>query len=113
MLDANGFVVDVGKLKFVKEFLVKHFDHTLLLNRDDPWLPFLNFHLEDVTDPQMPLNGCVELAKIVVVPNCGMEALAKFVFDHVNTLLPQERGLRVLSVVCLEDSKNTATYSEE
>ena len=36
---ANGFVMDFGKLKPVKAWLEDHFDHTLLLDSDDPLLP--------------------------------------------------------------------------
>ncbi|MEZ4433662.1 MAG: 6-carboxytetrahydropterin synthase [bacterium] len=34
----NGFVVDFGGLKVVKSWLTEHFDHTLLLDADDPLL---------------------------------------------------------------------------
>lgn len=104
-LDGNGFVLDVGKLQSVKAFLVEHFDHTLLINEADPIR-----RSED-------MGVLAELAKVVIVPNCGMEGLAKFVFDVMENILLTEfvddvahRGLRVLSVVCFEDSKNYATY---
>lgn len=101
-LDSNGFVVDVGKLTSIKEWLAAKFDHTLLLNEEDPMLGELKIKL-------------VDFAKIVVVPNCGMEGLAKFVYEEVNKLLQidhnwQARNLRVDQVVCLEDAKNSATY---
>mgnify|MGYP003121976312 CR=1 FL=1 len=35
----NGFVMDFGDLKPVKAWLKYHFDHTLLLDSDDPLLP--------------------------------------------------------------------------
>jgi len=125
-LDENGFVVDVGKLEEVKAFLVESFDHTLLLNSDDPRLEYLVAGLtselkvtpggvgeEDTETVQSPV------AKIVFVPNCGMEGLAKWVFEEVQGIVTKqvpgakERGLLVVEVVCWEDSKNRATYRHE
>src|ERR1044072_9192947 len=98
-LDLCGFVVDVGGLKPLKEQLEMMFDHTLLLNVGDPWV-----------------EKC-DVATVVVVPNCGMEGLAEFVFNMTSLFLldcfKEEvagRGLRVVSVTCWEDSKNSATY---
>lgn len=103
-LDKNGFVIDVGNLKEVKAFLTNYFDHTLLLNGDDPEYTNLAHHLG-------------HLAKIVLVPNCGMEGLAKFVFEKVQGLIDSDafaeafgRNLRVVKVTCWEDSKNSSTY---
>lgn len=105
-LDVNGFVLDVGKLGQVRNFLTDHFDHTLLLNEDDPELVRITSEVEK--------KG---LAKIKLVPNCGMEGLARFVFDRITSLLMTKfekdvvsRGLTVISVTCWEDSKNSATY---
>jgi 6-pyruvoyltetrahydropterin/6-carboxytetrahydropterin synthase len=114
VLDANKFVLDIGKLDFVKEFLADTFDHTLLLNTDDPALDCLS---EGLGERQ---QGFLQaFAKIVVVPNCGMEALAEYVFNEVNKMLgkfmPEDvtgRKLRVCSVTCWEDSKNRSTWSE-
>jgi len=103
MLDENGFVLDVGKMKSVKARLEELFDHTLLINYEDPLVD--NFKIMDQ-------QGLVNL---VLVPNCGMEGLAKFVCHDVQRLLEAtfgtERGLQVTEVVCLEDSKNIATYT--
>jgi len=101
-LDECGFVIDVGKLENVKHFLETTFDHTLLLNSDDPTLTDLCFSLK-------------HLADIVTVPNCGMEGLARFVQAEVENIIrkpagAKERGLVVSEVTCWEDSKNRATY---
>jgi len=102
-LDVNGFVVDFGRLKFIKEWLDDTFDHTLLLNEEDPYLTHFKQGLGDLG-----------FAKITIVENCGAEKLAEHVFKNVNRLLA-ENGLpnaRVTRVVCFEDSKNSATYTE-
>jgi 6-pyruvoyltetrahydropterin/6-carboxytetrahydropterin synthase len=104
-LDENGFVIDVGKLKPVKAWLEYNFDHTLLLNVDDPSLHLLTTQLGQ------------EFARVVPVLNCGMEGLAKFVFESLESLLETQfpddvcdRALSVIEVVCWEDSKNRASY---
>ena len=101
ILDENGFVVDVGKLKSVRRRLEELFDHTLLINQDDGLLDRFR---------EMDKEG---LVKLVVVPNCGMEGLAAFVAGEIQYILDVEhmdRGVIVREVTCLEDSKNSATY---
>lgn len=108
-LDENFFVVDFGRLKFLREFFENNFDHTLLLNQDDPLLESLKADLHDS-------------ASITVVPNCGAEGLAVWVFTNVTILMGmvndpyiQDRmtlgKLKLVSVTVFEDSNNSATYS--
>lgn len=115
-LDENGFVVDVGKLGEVKKMLTEHFDHTLLLNKEDPELTWMMSRLQDTLGPGV--SRPTPLARIVIVPNCGMEGLAEFVFKEVMKIIDAdifgvafERNLRVQSVTCWEDSKNSATWT--
>ena len=102
-LDENGFVIDVGKLKEVKLYLEHMFDHTLLINLNDPKRElFEELHEEGLVD-------------LRIVNNCGMEMLASLVSDHVQLLMDQivkGRIVSVIKVVCLEDAKNVATYSK-
>jgi len=110
VLDENGFVIDVGKLDKVKEFMVSHFDHTLLLNETDPFLKKLKNDLNAIIDGE-EIDGQTPFAEIVTVPNCGMEGLAKFVYEKVGAIVNlKARELRVVEVTCWEDSKNRATY---
>lgn len=105
-LDSNGFIVDVGALGFLRQFLEGYFDHTLLLNQAD----------------EIPLQYEAFLNSIAVVkrvPNCGMEGLAEFVFMQGNALLSRfmsdavdGRNLQIIEVTCWEDSKNRSTYVE-
>ena len=41
-LDECGFVIDFGKLKWLKDWINERFDHTLVLNESDPMLDFLD-----------------------------------------------------------------------
>jgi len=114
-LDENQFVVDFGKLKWLRQLLTDKFDHTLLLNEDDPSLKYLRVVLNNTSRESCGHN--LALAKIEVVPNCGAEGLAEYLFAEVNIALLSkdpgyaERGVRVLSVVVWEDEKNSASYS--
>lgn len=100
-LDHCGFVVDFGSLKPVKEWLTDRFDHTLVLNGDDPVLSDQLFH--------SCLGG---LAKLVKVPDCSSEGLAAYVAHEVDQLV---RGMTmgrvtVLRVTVWEDGRNSATW---
>ena len=107
-LDDCGFVVDFGKLKAVKVWLETCFDHTFLVNADDPKLSELE---------KLDTEG---LAKIVLVDDCSCEGLAKFVFDNVTGMIfdgrlgdsAKDRRLQVVKVTVHEDSRNSATYEE-
>ena len=104
-LDVNGFVVDFGKLKPLKSWLDSMFDHTLVLSADDPQLAMLKHNLQ---------SNC--FAKVVAVPNCGAEGLARYLFHQINERLDivvadyDVRDVQVYRVVVREDSKNFATY---
>ena len=100
---ANGFVMDFGALKPVKDWLEAHFDHTLLLDSDDPLLPKFR-ELEAA-------NAC----RLVVYDDVGMEGTAQFVFDWVDVWVREttEGRVQLESVECRENDKNSATYRPE
>lgn len=101
-LDRNGFVIDFGDLKWIRHWLEEKFDHTLVLNNDDPCLSRLS---DDLT-------GHGALARIITVPNCGAEGLASYVFQEINRHLAVSYAGRVslTRVTVFEDSRNSATY---
>lgn len=108
-------MIDFGDLKWVRGWLDKHFDHTLVLNLDDPLLDFLKStlapaHLTDPNDIDV-----VALAKFILVPNCGAEGLAKFIFTEIDRPLRAMTNDRVylMKVEAMEDEKNSATYYGE
>lgn len=115
-LDDNGFVVDFGRLKFIKELIDDTFDHALVLNADDPFLNYLTKVLE-VSPSNVGFDtvlaskcGC-GFARIVTVPNCGAEGLCAYLAQTVGDALRTHYGERVFltAVTVHEDSKNTAT----
>lgn len=94
----NGFVVDFGSLKKVKAWLADMFDHTLLLDADDPLLR------------QFKLLEQAGACRLVLLPDVGMEGTAKHVGKHVDAMVKQmtEGRAWVHSVEVRENDKNSA-----
>ena len=76
------------------------FDHTLLINEDDPMRSLFEKHDGDLWD-------------LTIMPNVGMEASSKYIFDHVNPMIEEmtEGRCWVVSVECRENVKNSAIYT--
>ena len=74
-LDQNGFVVDFSSLNSLEEKLKNHFDHTFLVNSDDPLLPqWKKLHEKEALD-------------LRIMENVGMEYTASLVWQWANLLL--------------------------
>jgi 6-pyruvoyltetrahydropterin/6-carboxytetrahydropterin synthase len=100
-LDECGFVVDFGKLKWIKQYLDYLFDHTLLLCEDDPLLPKFR---------QLEEAGA---AAIRLMPyGVGMEGTAQHLCEYVDARLREETKGRcwVSMVESRENDKNSAWY---
>jgi 6-pyruvoyltetrahydropterin/6-carboxytetrahydropterin synthase len=95
-LDSNGFVVDFGKLKYIKKWIEDNLDHACLFNSDD----------KDILS--LPTN----LFKFHVVEDCSCEGLAIYLYGVFSSLIQEEEGDRVWiqSIRVFEDQKNSATY---
>jgi 6-pyruvoyltetrahydropterin/6-carboxytetrahydropterin synthase len=99
--DANGFVMDFGKLNDLKAALDGCFDHTLVLNNKDPLIEdfkeFLELH---------------KLDNIRLIPDCSCEGIAEFVHHMADAIVRRQTNERVhvRAVTVYEDSKNSATY---
>lgn len=100
--DENGFVVDFGKLKELREMLNSFFDHTLVLNDNDP-----------LRDEFRAFCKLWKLDNIVLVPDCSCEGIAMFVHQMSNALVMKQTAERVhvRTVRVFEDSKNSACYT--
>jgi 6-pyruvoyltetrahydropterin/6-carboxytetrahydropterin synthase len=101
-LDENGWVIDFGSLKPIKEWLVNNFDHKTLVAKDDPYIhifEMLNNHLSDSN----------------IVDRVGCEAFAKMAYDFVKQWLKDSGfSLRVYleRVDVAEHGSNAVSYSE-
>ena len=99
-LDEKGWVVDFGGLKKVKAWLEDKFDHTLLINEDDPMRPLFEKH-----------DG--GLWKLTILPNVGMEGSSNYIYRQVNPMIEEMTQGRcwVVSVECRENVKNSALFT--
>ena len=99
-LDANGFVVDFSSLRPLEAQLAEQFDHTVLVNADDPLL-----------DQWQALHALSAL-DLRVMANVGMEGSAAWVWERANALLAVRDGGRSCcwKVEARENEKNAACF---
>ncbi|MDR1281212.1 MAG: 6-carboxytetrahydropterin synthase [Opitutaceae bacterium] len=98
--DENGFVIDFGKLRFIKRWIDRHLDHACVFNADDPLR-------------EQIVAACPDAWKIYVVPGCSCEGLARHFYEVLGALVDKETGGRafLVAVEVAEDSKNIATFT--
>ena len=101
-LDECGFVIDFGGLKWLKDLLEWWFDHTTVLNEDDPLREY--FEASKVNED----GGIYDLR---FLPDCSCEGIASFVFTMVDDILNDKTlgRVRLDTLTLSEDSKNSAT----
>ncbi|HYW34392.1 MAG TPA: 6-carboxytetrahydropterin synthase [Balneolaceae bacterium] len=103
-LDKNGFVYDFGKFDWLKQWLQEMFDHTCLINQDDPEIKKFS-KLND--------QGLIDLR---IVSSCSCEGLAKMIYNFIKQRFEEEvnadkRRINLVYVKVEEDKNNSATYS--
>lgn len=98
--DENGFVVDFGKLKFLKNWIDENLDHACVFSASDPLRERLR-------------EAAPEAWKIYIVEQCSCEGLAKHLFGVFNKMVADTTAsrVRVISVEVSEDKKNTAKFT--
>lgn len=103
-LDDMNWVVDFGGFKHMglREWLDDLLDHTLMIEKDDPYLDLFQ---------QMQL---MNLCKLKVMDKMGCESLAKYIFDKFNDTLSKQDAARsrCIKVEVFENDKNSAIYEE-
>lgn len=99
-LDECGWVVDFGGLKRVREWLDYTYDHTVLVDAQDPELPAWQALHE---------RGALDLR---IVPCVSMEGSARYVHEHVDPIVRTMTNNRcwICRVECFENEKNSAIY---
>lgn len=98
-LDEQGFVLDFGKMKFIKNILDEAFDHTLVLSQNDEYLSLF----QDLAKKN--------LAKLTIIPNdASAEGIASYVGEVIDSIIKIETSDRayVKSIELFEDSKDSA-----
>ena len=101
-LDEMNWIVDFGLFSRngLKDWLNDMFDHTLLIEFDDPQLETFQVLQE------------LGLAKVIAVGRIGAESLAKLVFEKFNQVFENTEGgrVKVIKVECFANNKNSAIY---
>ncbi len=99
--DENGFVVDFGKLGFLKDWISENLDHACLFAEEDGTARAL-------------MEAAPEAWKPYFIDRPSCEGLAKRIYEVFGRLVSEKTGGRVgvVSVEVREDSKNSARYSE-
>lgn len=102
-LDENGFVIDFGKLKFLKAWIEANLDHAILVREDDPHLEFFQANSLESEGPRV--------FKLFVVKDCSSEGLARFLLKEWGGMVASmtDGRVTVTHVDVIEDSKNYAT----
>lgn len=97
-LDDNGFVVDFGKLKFIREWIENNLDHSCVFAKSDP--------IKDELKKAAPAAW-----HIYEVDSCSCEGLAAHLLEVFDELVRKNTDGRVWvnSVTVSEDKKNEAT----
>ena len=97
--DDNGFVIDFGDLRYLRQWIDTHLDHACVFNRDDPLRETL-------------LAAAPGVFKPYVIENCSSEGLARHLHATLDPMVREHTRERawILSVEVEEDGKNAATY---
>lgn len=102
-LDMRNWVVDFGSMKSLKGMLEDTFDHKLIVAEDDPF-----------KDELCALAG-LGVADVVVVPACGCEKFAEYIFECTEVWL-KDNGYaprcKLVSVEVREHGANSAIYTK-
>ena len=99
-LDENGFVVDFSSLNQLEKRLKSHFDHTFLVNKDDPLLSkWRELHELKALD-------------LRIMENVGMEFTAELIWEWANLILLERDSKRAccFKTESRENEKNAATF---
>lgn len=101
VLDRQNFVVDFGGLKEVKRQLEDWFDHTVILQADDPLV-----HTFRILESKM-------LCRLRTFPIISCEGLAQWVAEYVDDFIQKQTQGRAWVISCemIEAEKNTAIYT--
>ena len=101
LFDTNGFVVDFGKLRYLKEWIDENLDHACAISLRDP-------HLERMKNWEV--DGLIQL---FVIESASCEGIAQHLFEVFDPMVREHTNGRawILSIELVEDSKNSATYA--
>lgn len=98
-LDAHGFVVDFGNLRFLKAWIDEHLDHACVLSASDPELAWVK-------------TKQATLFKLLVVENASAEGIARHIFAALDPLVRRETSERawIAEIELHEDTRNSVRF---
>ena len=101
-MDKHGWVVGFGDLKELEKYLIKMYDHTLLISEDDPELD---------TFKELNAKGLCDLR---IVPETSLEGSAQTALEKANEILSRmtDGRARCFKVEARENDKNSAIYTK-
>tara|TARA_R110002051_G_scaffold314161_1_gene390956 strand:- start:663 stop:1190 length:528 start_codon:yes stop_codon:yes gene_type:complete len=105
-LDEMNWIMDYGGFKEkpvgngLKDWMNHMWDHTLLIEKDDPYLDFFQ---------SAAMEGICSLR---VMDKMGAESCAKLVYDKFNDVMLKTGGgrVKVVKVECWEADRNSSIY---
>ncbi len=95
-LDINNWVYDFGKFNFLDQWLKQHFDHTLLIAKDDP-------------EKELLLKLHDKVARVIILDKISCESFAVLTFKFIESKL-SDYDIDVISVKVSEHSSNAAIF---
>jgi len=100
--DENNFVVDFGKLTFIKDWINENLDHACVFSSKDPLS-------KKITE------SAPEAWKVYYVDSCSCEGLAEHLYKIFDGLVKERTQGRVWidSVEVSEDKKNRAKFTPD
>ena len=101
-LDENNWVVDFGSFDHLKKLLKKQFDHTTVIDKNDPYIESFE-----------GLNGAGVL-DLRVMDGVGIEKFAEYCFKVSNNIIKEQSEGRcwVSKVEVFEHENNSAIYTD-
>ena len=110
-LDERNWVFDFGGMKRAKtkihgmspkEYFSYLLDHTVIVTKDDPYLPLFK---------QMHESGIIQLR---IMDAVGCEKFAEYLYNTINDFLKEETDgrVRAAKVEVYEHERNSASYGE-
>lgn len=109
-LDEMNWIMDYGGFKSqpkgngLKDWMNDMWDHTTLIEKDDPYLPIF----EELSTENPPV------LKLITMDKIGAESAARMVFEKFNDVMSKTGGgrVKVVKVECWENKRNSSIYSE-
>jgi len=97
--DSNGFIVDFGKLKYLKQWIDENLDHACVICKNDPILD---------------IGQINKFFKFLLVDDASCEGLSEFIFNEFQKLIHKNENGRVslTKITLFEDSRNSAEYKK-